>query len=43
MSATIALALMLMSQATPSAADLADAKCIVAMSFLREHAEAKGA
>lgn len=41
MSATVALALMLMSQAALSAADLADAKCIVAMSFLREHAEAK--
>lgn len=41
MSVTMAFALLLLPQAAPPAADLADAKCVVAMSYLREHADAK--
>lgn len=41
MSATLAFALMLSPQAAPSAADLADAKCVGAMTLVEGHAEAK--
>lgn len=41
MSTLLALALMIAPQAAPSAADLADAKCVAAMSLLDDQAEAK--
>ena len=40
MTATLALALMLSPQAAPTAADLADAKCVGAMSLLEDQAAA---
>ena len=41
MSATFAFGLMLLPEAGASAGDLADAKCIAAMTFLGERADAK--
>lgn len=40
MSATFAFALLLVQQAVPSASDLADAKCVAAMTLLGDRAEA---